>query len=124
MNQESIYVSYEEAFEKYPHWVQESDGRCRVTVWRNPDGSININSYKDSYKKKLKGEDKKPAKKSKKSSKPAKQKKGYFGMSRWNPLCWIIWIILLPFKILWFILKIVGIGFILEAIFGFGGKKD
>ena len=51
--------------------------------------------------------------------------RGYFGMSRWNPICWIIWIILLPFKIVWWILKLVlkvcGIWFLISL---FTGKDE
>lgn len=66
-------------------------------------------TYSKRYRDELK-RSRTPAKsKSSKSSKPSKSRKsgkGPFGLSWANPLSWILWIILLPFKLLWVIIKL------------------
>lgn len=78
-----------------------------VIVYYDVHGNIDEGlTYSKSYAAELK-RSRTPAKS--KSSKPSKSKKsgkGPFGLSWANPLSWILWIILLPFKLLWVIIKL------------------
>lgn len=115
---EVIIDSWSEVTKKYSHWIENSDGGYKVTHYYNPDGSLDEKrTYKREYYESL-------HKKEEKKDKPKKEKKAkkdYFGMSRWNPIFWILWIISLPFKIIWFILKLVGVAWLL-SLFGIGSK--
>ena len=81
------------------------------------------NAQKKKEAEKSQSEEKSNDRKAKKSSKSSGNN-GYFGMSKWNPICWIIWIVLLPFKIVWAILKFVLKIFGIWAIINFFSGSD
>lgn len=120
MSETTKIVSQRDALRKYQNITHRGDGTCEVIVRYKDDGSEDPSCWNMQYRAEMekKNESKKENKNNKKG---ASSKKGYFGMSRWNPLCWIIWIILLPFKIIKWILKLFGIWAIINL---FTGNKD
>lgn len=108
-------IDRKDILKKYDN-VSYRDGKCyarvKIDEHGNEDPSCWTTQYRDEHEKKL--NETKNEISEKPSVKSTKDKNGYFGMSRWNPLCWIIWILLLPFKILWWILKLLGLSFIIS----------
>ena len=103
MKQTTKIVSQREALHKYQYFTHRADGDCEVRVWLNDDGTENPASWNMQYKNEMKKKERSKVYKNV-LTKITSSQKGYFGMPRSNPICWIIWIILLPFKIaLWFL---------------------
>ncbi|MBD5217852.1 MAG: hypothetical protein HDS73_05100 [Bacteroidales bacterium] len=110
MKETTKIVSQQEALHKYQYSTHRGDGTCEVRVRYRSDGSEDPSccnmKYRTEHEKAANEEEEESARKQK-AKKPKTPAKGYFGMSRWNPICWIIWIVLLPFKLIWAILKLV-----------------
>lgn len=119
MNEFYRVVDQDKGRRKYQNLRQRTDGQWEALIRLKSDGSEDPSCWNMSYRQQQANEGKQESKKSDKSS-SKKKKKGYFGLSRWNPVCWILWILSLPFKLVWFVLKMLGIAAIIR--FFFGGK--
>lgn len=115
MNEITRVVSQREALHKYQNIRHLDNGMCEVTVYLKPNGKEDPSSWNHTYRNSLKKTIINNQKKLK-SRKP--RSKWYFGMSRWNPLSWLLWIVYLPFRLFWKILKGIGLGFIGDWIGG------
>lgn len=123
MKETTKIVSQSEALRKYQYSTHRGDGTCEVRVYLRSDGTEDPSCWNMKYRAEHEKKDKKEVKEAK-ASKSSNSKQGYFGLSRWNPICWIIWIILLPFKIVWWIVKAVLTLFGLAAIVNFFSSDE
>lgn len=115
MKQIKKVISQKEALRKYENITPLDNGMCEVLVFLKPNGKEDPASWNHAYRNSLK----KTIAKHQKKIKPRKRgSKWYFGMSPWNPLRWLLWIIYLPFKIIWWLFKCIGLGFIGDWIGG------
>lgn len=130
MAESTKVVSQSEALHKYQNIKHNGDGTCTVTVRYRSDGSEDPSCWNMKYRNEMEKQvtsQKKEQKKSssKKISKP--KKKGYWGwwkskLGGWvwlaSPVLFVIWIPILALKLVWaivkFVLKIVGIAFLLR----------
>lgn len=114
MNQITKTLSLKKAQKKYQQIRDLGNGMCEVIVNVRPDGSEDSSSWNAAYKNQLQQVLTTP----KKGKKRKKGSKWYFGMAAWNPLRWLLWVVYLPFRIIWKILKVFGLGFIGDWIGG------
>ncbi len=125
MSERIVRMSQDEAHRKYNNATHIGNDMVEVRVRYKADGSEDPSCWNAHYRAQMEKKNQ-PEKKSSKSSSKSSGKKGFMGLSPWNPLCWILWIICLPFRIVWWILKNILKIFGIMAIINFftGGGKD
>jgi hypothetical protein len=98
------------------------NGKHYARIWYDDNGEIMPISYSASYLKKQQeqaaAQKKAQDKQDKKAKKSGKSHWYWFGLSKWNPIRWVLAIIYIPFAIVWTILKFIGIAGLLGIIFG------